>query len=727
MSMLFKRIKDWAVSITSFRTGDVIAVDGPNGTAKMSKDDLLKETAENALVDNLAPEFDPTRTENNPYIAYKNSCVYEGELYECITNHYGPWVAEHFARTNGDTLFAKTRDVTMLENDKVDKSIIRCGNDYYRVIKSSGVVASLVKNKDLTFVWTFTKGNSVYSASTIRIDSSSIFLTNKYRLIFENLGSEIVNADVLLTGPNGEWSTSIAIGKINISINERNFLNIDYEESYRSVIESYNSINLTLRVQGEGNAEEKTLKFCVEKVEEKYFADVQTSNYAKDSFLLGGKSPAYYAKADDVIDKEYIDSIAKEYCQSIDPLTDKNLFPENEQTQSGNVIVRSWNDSLKPYTFSVDASKTYYVVLDVLVKNNSGTTIGRFFLESSGFCIRNSSGTILERALFYNENSKRWVSSTISSFKTNIENGGEAIFRMLLKFDPSSYESTSLYWTVSLNRFAESSGSSTYITSGVSVKGINSWVFANDGQDTEEILRLTGKLFQSSSFIVKESLVSETASKLLSKFNKKKLVTYGDSITANGGWQDYIRKYLNLNSVVNKGIGGTFVCQKNGSSSAFCSISRIETVDSDADAVIIMGGTNDAGQGYEIGDLTYDNGFDVTKFKGALATTVRLMQSQCPNADIFVASPLGGRGTAGQTEDMPVYANGLTTYDYAKACKEVAEFFCIPYIPIFEECFINPWNRTKYIADSVHPNNAGKKRIAEVMIKYLCLWQHIES
>lgn len=48
MSMLFKRIKDWATSITAFRTGDVIPVDGPSGTAKMSKDDLLNETAENA-------------------------------------------------------------------------------------------------------------------------------------------------------------------------------------------------------------------------------------------------------------------------------------------------------------------------------------------------------------------------------------------------------------------------------------------------------------------------------------------------------------------------------------------------------------------------------------------------------------------------------------------------------------------------------------------------------
>ncbi len=41
--------KDLATSITSFRTGDVIPVDGPSGTAKMSKDDLLKVTGENAL------------------------------------------------------------------------------------------------------------------------------------------------------------------------------------------------------------------------------------------------------------------------------------------------------------------------------------------------------------------------------------------------------------------------------------------------------------------------------------------------------------------------------------------------------------------------------------------------------------------------------------------------------------------------------------------------------
>lgn len=57
------RIKDLATSITAFRTGDVIPVDGPSGTAKMSKDDLLQETAGNTLgsihsLSNTATEAD---------------------------------------------------------------------------------------------------------------------------------------------------------------------------------------------------------------------------------------------------------------------------------------------------------------------------------------------------------------------------------------------------------------------------------------------------------------------------------------------------------------------------------------------------------------------------------------------------------------------------------------------------------------------------------------------
>ena len=89
---VFGKIKDIPTSISQFRTGDVIPVDGPNGPAKMPKDDLLTETAQNALAGNVAPEFIPNSTttvEGQPYI-------YNGSLYIANETYRGPWDASKF-------------------------------------------------------------------------------------------------------------------------------------------------------------------------------------------------------------------------------------------------------------------------------------------------------------------------------------------------------------------------------------------------------------------------------------------------------------------------------------------------------------------------------------------------------------------------------------------------------------------------------------------------------
>ena len=96
MSMLFKRIKDWSRSITAFRTGDVIPVDGPDGTAKMSKDNLLKSTAQNALAGNVATEFVPNETNAVAGMPY----VYDGNLYVAKENYSGTWDISKFTRIN---------------------------------------------------------------------------------------------------------------------------------------------------------------------------------------------------------------------------------------------------------------------------------------------------------------------------------------------------------------------------------------------------------------------------------------------------------------------------------------------------------------------------------------------------------------------------------------------------------------------------------------------------
>lgn len=75
MSMLFKRIKDWATSITAFRTDDVIPVDGPSGTAKMPKDSLLQITANYAVNKGIAAKAATTGT-----ITDLNLVVIEGYI-----------------------------------------------------------------------------------------------------------------------------------------------------------------------------------------------------------------------------------------------------------------------------------------------------------------------------------------------------------------------------------------------------------------------------------------------------------------------------------------------------------------------------------------------------------------------------------------------------------------------------------------------------------------------
>lgn len=233
----------------------------------------------------------------------------------------------------------------------------------------------------------------------------------------------------------------------------------------------------------------------------------------------------------------------------------------------------------------------------------------------------------------------------------------------------------------------------------------------------------------------------------------KKWASYGDSITQMAGWQDYITDYFGFEEHINCGIGSTtftksdlvWYANPDGSYNSrygflgvteapkgttehlgyMASEDRIRTqLPNDVDLVVIMGGTNDAGVTVSapIGDMNYP--FDETTFKGAVAATVVRIQRHCPDALVVLASPLSGRGpetedkdamTANQTE--PEYnALGLTTQDYARAIKEVAEALSIPYIDVFEKTGINPFNRNDYIADIVHPNEKGKEAIARVMI-----------
>ena len=411
--------------------------------------------------------------------------------------------------------------------------------------------------------------------------------------------------------------------------------------------------------------------------------------------------------------EEYI----KQYADSIDPLTDSNLFSTKNIASDGTLDFRGYRDDLMSYTVNVNIGTDYIFVAELEVENKSGFDIDLVYL-SEGLVIRNSDGVVIVYAHVLDSNGNYTTGNSANFGNLNFKNNTKKTFKILGRIDTKDFNTDKIYWTLGFNRFREKN-SDVNITTGISGICKNVWIFADNQDSDEKILNLVGKNFLDKNIFVEHCISSDTASKIDSIFSGKKLTTYGDSITENGGWQSYLKDYFGF-TIENKGIGGTTVSD-NGNENSFCKQNRIDTISSDSDVVIIMGGTNDCGQSIEIGDLTYSDGFDTTKFKGGLATTIRMVQNRCPNALIFVASLCGGRGnTAGENLDTPVYnSKNLTSYDYAKATKDVAEFFNIQYIPIFEECGINCWNRATYIADTVHPNDFGKKQLAKIFIKYL--------
>lgn len=409
--------------------------------------------------------------------------------------------------------------------------------------------------------------------------------------------------------------------------------------------------------------------------------------------------------------EEYI----KQYADSIDPLTDSNLFSTKNIASDGTLDFRGYRDDLMSYTVNVNIGTDYIFVAELEVENKSGFDIDLVYL-SEGLVIRNSDGVVIVYAPVLDSNGNYTTGNSANFGNLNFKNNTKKTFKILGRIDTKDFNTDKIYWALGFNRFREKN-SDVNITTGISGICKNVWIFADNQDSDEKILNLVGKNFLDKNIFVEHCISSDTASKIDSIFSGKKLTTYGDSITENGGWQSYLKDYFGF-TIENKGIGGTTVSD-NGNENSFCKQNRIDTISSDSDVVIIMGGTNDCGQSIEIGDLTYSDGFDTTKFKGGLATTIRMVQNRCPNALIFVASLCGGRGnTAGENLDTPVYnSKNLTSYDYAKATKDVAEFFNIQYIPIFEECGINCWNRATYIADTVHPNDFGKKTVGKNIYK----------
>ena len=204
-------------------------------------------------------------------------------------------------------------------------------------------------------------------------------------------------------------------------------------------------------------------------------------------------------------------------------------------------------------------------------------------------------------------------------------------------------------------------------------------------------------------------------------FNGKILMTYGDSITAQGKWQPYVKNECGFYKVIKHGYPGDRLMR-------LACTDYIDTLTEDFDILTVMGGTNDFGQDRVIGKPTdvntddKDSSFTGT-FYGGLNLLIPSLMTKFPQKRIVFITPVIGKRKNSESffnkagsEDGMVNSNGNTIRDFANAIIDRCEYYGMPYIDLTTACGWNKYNISNYCQNEdenfIHPNENGAIRMA---------------
>ena len=209
----------------------------------------------------------------------------------------------------------------------------------------------------------------------------------------------------------------------------------------------------------------------------------------------------------------------------------------------------------------------------------------------------------------------------------------------------------------------------------------------------------------------------------------KKINFLGDSITFGSGVADPENIFWNViareNGAVCRGygIGGTRIARKRVPSAdpVFDQdfVSRVETMDPDADVVVVFGGTNDFGHGdAPIGRMEDRSEYT---FYGAMHLLCQKLLARYPDAKLVFMTPLHRL-----SEDVTVNEIGLPLQTnlegFVNVEKEVARFYGIPVLDTYAMSGMQPKFmpvRERFMPDGLHPNDAGHRKMADLLIGFL--------
>lgn len=140
---------------------------------------------------------------------------------------------------------------------------------------------------------------------------------------------------------------------------------------------------------------------------------------------------------------------------------------------------------------------------------------------------------------------------------------------------------------------------------------------------------------------------------------------------------------------------------------------------SEADVVVVFGGTNDYGHGdAPLGKMT-DRTNDT--FYGAMHNLCRALIERYPYSIIVIITP-----THRLEEERLINERGIrnvaTLADYVNAERQVAEYYSLPLLDLYAASSLNPSvkkTQELYMPDGLHPNDAGHELIAKRLLGFL--------
>lgn len=142
-------------------------------------------------------------------------------------------------------------------------------------------------------------------------------------------------------------------------------------------------------------------------------------------------------------------------------------------------------------------------------------------------------------------------------------------------------------------------------------------------------------------------------------------------------------------------------------------LANLKAVDwSAVDYITILYGTNDFTGGVPIGD---DGSVATSQYKGALRHSIETILTAYPSIRIVLLTPIyrfwKENGTVTDSDSYEI--SGLKLVDYVEAVTDIADEYKLPVFNLYNSLGINKINRTTFLADGVHPIEAGLERIGE--------------